>query len=78
VQFRYTPRAGGRIAQGAPTAKLARELGCDRVKLLELRHRSRQRALDGQEPEPLGDADREADEAFVDAGEKWHPARLPR
>src|SRR5262245_44320925 len=27
------------IAQGVPTAQLARELGCDRKHLLELRHR---------------------------------------
>ncbi len=66
------------IAQGTPTAKLARELGCDRVKLLELRHRIQRRALDGQEAEPLDDAVCEADETFVNAGEKRHPARLAR
>lgn len=45
------------IAQGATTARLARELGCDRMKLLGLRHRLQEHALLGLDRNPLGDAD---------------------
>ena len=64
------------FAQGVPTAQLARELGCDRKHLLELRHRLMQdnaeRWLDRN---PLGDAVVEADEMYQNAGEKGiaHP-----
>lgn len=62
------------IAQAAPTAQLARELGCDRKHLLQLRHRLQGNALLGLDRNPLGDAVVEADEAYVNAGEKRDPA----
>jgi len=65
------------VAQGAPTARLARELGCDRMKLLELRHKLQAHATAGLAPEPLPDAVVEADECYVNAGEKRHAASRP-
>ena len=62
------------FAQGASTARLARELGCDRIKLLGLRHRLQAHAAAGLDPEPLADAIVEADECYVNAGEKRRPA----
>lgn len=62
------------IAQGASTARLARELGCDRMKLLELRHKIQDLALVGLDPTPLSDPMIEADECYVNAGEKRYPA----
>jgi transposase-like protein len=62
------------IAQAAPTAQLARELGRDRKHLLEPRHRLRGNALLRLGRNPLGDAVVEADGAYVNAGEKRHPA----
>jgi transposase-like protein len=65
------------IAQGAPTARLARELGCDRMKLLELRHKLQAHATSGLDPAALPDPVVEADECYVNAGEKRHPASRP-
>lgn len=65
------------IAQGVPTARLARELGCDRMKLLALRHKLQEHALAGLDPDPLPDAIVEADECYVNAGEKRRPASRP-
>jgi transposase-like protein len=65
------------IATGEPTAQMARELGCDRKHLLELRHRLQEHARRGLDRNPLGDAVVEADEMFQNAGEKRHPARRP-
>jgi transposase-like protein len=65
------------IAQGAPTARLARELGCDRMKLLELRHKLQAHAVAGLDPAALPDPVVEADECYVNAGEKSHPASRP-
>ncbi len=65
------------VAQAAPTAELARELGCDRKHLLELRHRLQGNALLRLDRNPLGDAVVEADEAYVNAGEKRDPAPRP-
>jgi transposase-like protein len=67
------------ICQGAPTARLARELGCDRKHLLQLRHRLQGAAerLAGQQL-PLPDAEAEADEMYQNAGEKRRPAPRPR
>jgi transposase-like protein len=65
------------VAQGATTARLARELGCDRMKLLELRHKLHDRAAVGLDPAMLPDAVVEADECYVNAGEKRHPAPRP-
>ena len=62
------------IAKAAPTAELARELGCDRKHLLELRHRLQDNAALRLDRNPLGDTVVEADEAYVNAGEKRHPA----
>lgn len=62
------------IAQGVPTARLARELDCDRMKLLQLRHKLQEHATAGLDPTPLADPVVEADECYVNAGEKRHPA----
>jgi transposase-like protein len=67
------------VCQGVPTARLARELGCDRKHLLELRHRMQalaERAA-GQQL-PLTDPEVEADEMYQNAGEKRRPAPRPR
>ncbi len=66
------------VAQGVPTARLARELGCDRMKLLGLRHKLQGHAAAGLDPAVLPDAVVEADECYVNAGEKRHPAARPR
>jgi transposase-like protein len=58
------------IAQGVPTARLARELGCDRMHLLRLRHRLQEHARRWMHRSPLGDARVEADEMYQNAGEK--------
>lgn len=65
------------VATGRPTAQMARELGCDRKHLLELRHRLQERARLWLDRNPLGDAAVEADELYQNAGEKRHPARRP-
>jgi hypothetical protein len=61
------------IAQGATTARMARELGCDRMKLLALRHRLQANARAGSDPDPIV----EADECYVNAGEKRCAAPRP-
>jgi transposase-like protein len=66
------------IAQGTPTAKLARELGCSRRHLLDLRHRLQHLAWVRLPRAPLPDAEAEADEMFQNAGEKRPKARQPR
>jgi transposase-like protein len=66
------------VAQGVSTARLARELGCDRMKLLALRHRLQGNALIGLDRNPLGDAAAEADEMYQNAGEKRRAAPRPR
>lgn len=66
------------VAQGTPTAQLARALGCDRKELLILRHRLPDRARIGLDRNPLGDGVVEADEMYQNAGEKRAPARRPR
>jgi transposase-like protein len=66
------------IAQGVPTARLARELGCDRKHLLELRHRFQGLAEQAAEQQlPLTDAEVEADELYQNAGEKRRVAPRP-
>jgi transposase-like protein len=65
------------FAQGVSTARLARELGCDRMKLLTLRHKFQDNALIGLDRNPLGDAVVEADEMYQNAGEKRHPPPRP-
>jgi transposase-like protein len=65
------------IAKGTPTAQMARELGCDRRHLLELRHRLQEHARRWLDRNPLGDTLVEADEMYQNAGEKRHPAPRP-
>jgi transposase-like protein len=62
-------------AQGVPTAQLARELGCDRKHLLELRRRMQDFLKRWLDRNPLGDDVVEADEMDQNAGEKGieHP-----
>ena len=62
------------VAQGTSTAQLARELDCDRMKLLELRHKLQDNAPRGLDPGPLPDPVVEADECYVHAGEERDPA----
>ena len=63
------------FAQGVPTAQLARELGCDRKHLLELRHLMQDDAARWLDRNPLGDEVVEGDEMYQNAGEKGieHP-----
>jgi transposase-like protein len=65
------------VAQATPTARMARELECDRKHLLQLRHRLQGNARLRMDRNPLGDAVVEADEMYQNAGEKRHPARRP-
>ena len=68
------------VAQGVPTAKLARELGRDRKESLALRHRLQQAAWRFRDQRRLGDGVVEADEMFQTAGEKSDcvPSQGPR
>lgn len=65
------------IASGVPTARMARELGCSRARLLELRHKLQANGLAGLDTTPLPDDDVEADEMYKNAGEKGIPHRDP-
>jgi transposase-like protein len=65
------------VATGEPTARMARELGCDRKHLLELRHRLQEHARRYLDRNPLDDAVVEADEMYQNAGEKRDSARRP-
>ena len=65
------------FAQGVSTARLARELSCDRSELLALRHRLQGYAHANLPAEPLPDAVVEADEAYRNAGEKRQGPRRP-
>jgi len=58
------------FAQGVSTARLSRELGCDRLELLRFRHKLQDLASRFRDPDPLEDTDVEADEAYQNAGEK--------
>lgn len=58
------------FAQGVPTVQLARELGCDRKHLLELRRRMQDSATPWLDRNPLGDDVVEADEIDQNGGEK--------
>ena len=66
------------IAQGVPTAQLARELECDRSELLNLRHRLQDLAFRNRDRMPLDDEVLEADEAYQNAGEKRRAASRSR
>lgn len=62
------------IAQGVSTAQLARELGRNRPRLLELRHVIQARAAGTLDRSPLPDAVTEVDEMYQNAGEKRRTA----
>lgn len=66
------------IWQGAPTARPARELGCDRKHLLALRHKLQGLAeVAAAVAGPVGGTHAEADEMFQNAAEKRGPAPRP-
>ena len=65
------------FAQGVPTARLARELGCDRSELLNLRHRLQDLAFRNRDLMPLDDPVLEADETYQNAGERRRAAPRP-
>jgi transposase-like protein len=65
------------IAQGVPTAQLARELGCDRKELLALRHRLQHLAWRFRPQCRLDDPVAETDEMYQNAGKKRPGARRP-
>ncbi len=65
------------VAQGVPTAQLARELDCDRSELLALRHRLQDLAHRNRDRMPLDDGVLEADEAYQNAGGKRATAHRP-
>lgn len=65
------------FAQGASTARLARELGCDRLELLKFRHKLQGLAFEHRDLDPLEDGDVEADEMYQNAGEKRGAAPRP-
>ena len=65
------------FAQGVPTAQLARELGCDRSELLNLRHRLQDLAYRNRDIMPLEDRVLEADETYQNAGETRRAAHRP-
>jgi transposase-like protein len=66
------------IWQGAPTARLARELTCDRKHLLSLRHKLQGLAeTAAAKTGPVAGGETEADEMFQNAGEKRGPAPPP-
>jgi transposase-like protein len=58
------------FAQGVSTARLARELGCSRMKLLAFRHSQQGNALVASDRSPLPDEVAEADEMDRNAGGK--------
>ena len=64
------------IAQGVPTAQLARELQCDRPTLHHLRQKLQDLAFGNRDRMPLDDEVVEADELYQNAGEKR--GRAPR
>ncbi len=65
------------FSQGVSTARLARELGCDRLELLRFRHKLQDLASRFRDLDPLADADVEADEMYQNAGEKRGAAPRP-
>jgi transposase-like protein len=65
------------FAQGVPTARLARELGCDRMELLRFRHKLQGLSFENRDVDPLPDEGAEADEAYQNAGEKRGAAPRP-
>ena len=67
------------IVQGTPTARLAREIGCDRMHLLALRHKHQEFAARAAAmAEAVPGKIVEADEMFQNAGEKRHSASRPQ
>jgi hypothetical protein len=66
------------FAQGISTARLARELGCSRMKLLAFRHTLQGNAPVASDRSPLPDEVVEADEMDQNAGGKRPRACRPR
>ena len=66
------------VAQGVSTAQLARELGKARSCLLDLRHKLQAQAEAALDRSGLPDQVVEADQMYVNAGEKRRAARRPR
>lgn len=62
------------IAQGVSTAQLAREMGVDRGWLLHRRHQMQDLAMQACPRDALPDAVTEADEVYLNAGEKRRAA----
>ena len=62
------------IAQGVPTARLAREMGVDRKWLLVRRHQLQDLLAQARPQSPLPDHTVEADELYQNAGEKRRTA----
>jgi transposase-like protein len=65
------------FAQGVSTARLARELYCDRIELLRFRHKLQGLALANRDVDPLPDGEAEADEMYQNAGGKRGAAPRP-
>jgi transposase-like protein len=65
------------FAQGASTARLARELECDRLESLKFRHKLQDLASRSRDLDPLEDDAVEADEMYQNAGEKRRAAPRP-
>jgi len=65
------------FAQGETTARLARELGRDRSRLLKLRHELQANAVAAADRSPLPQVVVEADEMYQNAGEKRGKACRP-
>lgn len=66
------------IAQGTPTARLAREMGVDRKWLLVRRHQLQALAAQNRDGSALTDPVVETDELYQNAGEKRGKARESR
>jgi hypothetical protein len=62
------------FAQGVPTARLSRELDCDRAELLKFRHRFQDPAYRNRDIMLLEDRVLEADETYQNAGDKRRAA----
>src|SRR4051794_8067387 len=65
------------FAQGVSTAQLARESGCSRRHLLDLRHKYQKMSQINLDRRPLKDTGVEADEMYQNAGEKGVPHSDP-
>ena len=66
-----------RVAKGETTARLARELHMDRKHLTELRHRLQENLYETLPADVMQGEEFEADELYVNAGEKKYTAPRP-